>query len=179
MKQLSMIVVAIGFSISAYAQKSVSGKVLEKDTDIPLLGVSILVKGTNNGTTSDFDGNYTIAGVDSNAILEFSYLGYKTQEVSVGNQATVDVSLEVDAQQMDEVVVTALNIQRDKESLGYSISQISADEVNVARENNIMNSLSGKVSGLQITQSNTGVDASSRVLLRFFCHTDFVLSFNV
>lgn len=166
MKQLLMIVVVIGFSISAYAQKTVSGKVLEQDTDIPLLGVSILVKGTINGTTSDFDGNYTIEGVDSNAILEFSYIGYKTQEVSVGDQTTIDVSLEVDAQQMDEVVVTALNIQRDKESLGYSISQVSAEEVNVARENNVMNSLSGKVSGLQITQSNTGVDGSSRVLLR-------------
>lgn len=158
--------VAIGFSISTYAQNSVSGQVLEKDTDIPLLGVSVVVKGTTTGTTTDFDGNYTIANLSNDAVLEFSYIGFKTLEISIAGQSTINVSLEEDGQQLDEVVVTALNIQRDKESLGYSISQVSAEEVNVARENNVMNSLSGKVSGLQITQSNTGVDGSSRVLLR-------------
>lgn len=166
MKKLLLIVLAIGFSISTYAQKSVSGQVLEKDSDIPLLGVSVLVKGSSTGTTTDFDGNYTLGNLNSDAVLEFSYIGYTTLEITVGNQTTVNVSLEVNAQQIDEVVVTALNIQRDKESLGYSISQVSSEEVNVARENNVMNSLSGKVSGLQITQSNTGVDGSSRVLLR-------------
>ena len=166
MKKLLLTLVAIGFSISTFAQKTVSGQVLEQDTNIPLLGVSVLVQGANTGTSTDFDGNYEISGVQENTILIFSYIGYKSLEVAVGTQSTINVSLEVDAQKMDEVVVTALNIQRDKESLGYSISQVSAEEVNVARENNVMNSLSGKVSGLQITQSNTGVDGSSRVLLR-------------
>ncbi|EAR01508.1 SusC/RagA family TonB-linked outer membrane protein [Maribacter sp. HTCC2170] len=166
MKKLFLILVAIGFSISAYAQQTVSGTVLEEGTDIPLLGVSVLVKGTSTGASTDFDGNFSFNRIESNAILVFSYLGYKTQEIQVAGQSTINVSLEVDAQGLDEVVVTALNIQRDKESLGYSISQVSSEEVNVARENNVMNSLSGKVSGLQITQSNTGVDGSSRVLLR-------------
>lgn len=166
MKKLLLMLFAIGFSISSYAQTSVSGQVLEKDTDIPLLGVSVLVKGTTTGTTTDFDGNYTLANLNDDAVLEFSYIGFKTLEISVAGQNTINVSLEEDGQQLDEVVVTALNIQRDKESLGYSISQVSSEEVNVARENNVMNSLSGKVSGLQITQSNTGVDGSSRVLLR-------------
>ncbi len=166
MKKLFLILVAIGFSISTYAQQTVSGTVLEEGTDIPLLGVSVLVKGTSSGASTDFDGNYSISDVDNDATLVFSYLGYKTQEVLVAGQSTINVSLETDAQGLDEVVVTALNIQRDKESLGYSVSQVSSEEVNVARENNVMNSLSGKVSGLQITQSNTGVDGSSRVLLR-------------
>ncbi|MCP4976643.1 MAG: SusC/RagA family TonB-linked outer membrane protein [Maribacter sp.] len=166
MKKLFLILVAIGFSITTYAQQTVSGTVLEEGTDIPLLGVSVLVKGTSSGASTDFDGNYSISDVDNDATLVFSYLGYKTQEVLVAGQSTINVSLETDAQGLDEVVVTALNIQRDKESLGYSISQVSSEEVNVARENNVMNSLSGKVSGLQITQSNTGVDGSSRVLLR-------------
>lgn len=166
MKKLLLIVVAIGFSISTYAQNSISGQVLEKDTNIPLLGVSVLVKGTTTGTTTDFDGNYNLTNVGNDAVLEFSYIGFKTLETPVSGQSTINVSLEEDGQQLDEVVVTALNIQRDKESLGYSVSQVSSDEVNVARENNVMNSLSGKVSGLQITQSNTGVDGSSRVLLR-------------
>lgn len=98
--------------------------------------------------------------------MEFSYIGYKTHEILVGSQTIIDIELEADAVEMDEVVIKALNIQRDKESLGYSVSQVSAAEVNVAKENNVMNSLSGKVSGLQISHGNTGVDGSSRILLR-------------
>jgi len=156
----------IGFSITSIAQKTVSGQVLEKETNMPLIGVTIVVKNSPKGATTDFDGNYIINNVSETDILVFSYLGYKTQELVVGGQSTINVSLETDAQEMDEVVITALNIQRDKESLGYSVSQVSAEEVNVAKENNVMNSLSGKVSGLQITQANTGVDGSSRILLR-------------
>lgn len=166
MNKLILILAIFGTSITAMAQKTISGQVLEKDTNTPLIGVSVLVKGTQKGTTTDFDGNYSLTNIGNNDILEFSYIGYSTKEIPVGNQTTINVLMDINAEQMDEVVVTALNIQRDKESLGYSISQVSSGEVNVARENNIMNSLSGKVSGLQITQSNTGVDGSSRVLLR-------------
>jgi|26BtaG_2_1085354.scaffolds.fasta_scaffold00475_7 TonB-linked SusC/RagA family outer membrane protein len=166
MNKFLLIVMVIGFSITSIAQKTVSGQVLEKETNMPLIGVTIVVKNSPKGATTDFDGNYIINNVSETDILVFSYLGYKTQELVVGGQSTINVSLETDAQEMDEVVITALNIQRDKESLGYSVSQVSAEEVNVAKENNVMNSLSGKVSGLQITQANTGVDGSSRILLR-------------
>ena len=166
MRKTLILAVIIAFSITAQAQKSVAGQVLDASSNQPLLGVSVLVKGTTIGTTTDFDGNYELTDIADNAILEFSYLGFKTLEVPLAGQAVINVSLEEDGQQLDEVVVTALNIQRDKESLGYSISQVSSEQVNVARENNVMNSLSGKVSGLQITQSNTGVDGSSRILLR-------------
>ncbi|MEZ4970980.1 MAG: SusC/RagA family TonB-linked outer membrane protein [Flavobacteriaceae bacterium] len=166
MDKLILILAVFGTIITAKAQKTISGSVLEKDTNMPLIGVSVLVKGTQKGTTTDFDGNYSLTNIGYNDILEFSYIGYSTKEIPVGNQTSIPVFMDINAEQMDEVVVTALNIQRDKESLGYSISQVSPEEVNLARENNIMNSLSGKVSGLQITQSNTGVDGSSRVLLR-------------
>lgn len=166
MKKFYLVIMTVGFSITSWAQKNVSGKVLEKETNLPLIGVTILVKNSNKGTTTDFDGNYEIRNVTESDVLTFSFLGYKTEEVLIGRQSHINLSLEADAQKMDEVVITALNIQRDKESLGYSVSQVSAEEVNVARENNVMNSLSGKVSGLQITQANTGVDGSSRILLR-------------
>lgn len=166
MSKFYLIVIMMGFSITSFAQKSVSGKVLEKETNMPLIGVTIMVKSSTKGTTTDFDGNYEINGVSDTDILVFSYLGYTSEEVLVNGHTTLNVSLEADAQEMEEVVITALNIQRDKESLGYSVSQVSAEEVNVAKENNVMNSLSGKVSGLQITQANTGVDGSSRILLR-------------
>ncbi|MCK0155822.1 SusC/RagA family TonB-linked outer membrane protein [Cellulophaga sp. F20128] len=166
MKKIIILLVAIGFSMTTNAQKTISGKVLEKDTNTPLLGVSVMVKGTNKGASTDFDGNFQLQGVQNEDIIVFSSLGYLTQEVTVDANTNLTVWLEVNAQKMEEVVVTALNIQRDKESLGYSVSQVSSEEVNVARENNVMNSLSGKVSGLQITQNNTGVDGSSRILLR-------------
>ncbi|MGF1557758.1 MAG: SusC/RagA family TonB-linked outer membrane protein [Flavobacteriaceae bacterium] len=166
MKNLIPLVFLMVFSISGIAQKSITGTVLEKDSNTPLLGVSVLVKGTTMGTTTNFDGNYTLNNISEDAVLEFSYIGFKTFAIPVGGQSIINVSLVEDGQQLNEVVVTALNIERDKESLGYSISQVDATEVNVARENNVMNSLNGKVSGLQITQSNTGVDGSSRVVLR-------------
>ncbi|RXJ44655.1 SusC/RagA family TonB-linked outer membrane protein [Gelidibacter gilvus] len=166
MNKFFLIVMVLGFSITSLAQKSVSGQVLEKETNMPLIGVTIMVKNSTKGTTTDFDGNYQMNGITDTDILVFSYLGYKSEDVLVSGQTNINVSLEADAQEMDEVVITALNIQRDKESLGYSVSQVSAEEVNVAKENNVMNSLSGKVSGLQITQANTGVDGSSRILLR-------------
>ncbi|MFS4415223.1 SusC/RagA family TonB-linked outer membrane protein [Maribacter sp. 2307ULW6-5] len=148
------------------AQRSVSGKVSEKGTGTPLLGVSVVVQGTSKGTTTDFDGNYQLNNVPENATLEFSSIGFKTVTAALAGRTVVNLAMEEDSEQLTEVVVTALNIERDKESLGYSISQVDASEVNVARENNVMNSLNGKVTGLQITQSNTGVDGSSRVVLR-------------
>ena len=166
MNKFFLIVMVFGCSITLLAQKTVSGQVLEKDTNMPLIGVSIVVKNSNKGVTTNFDGNYEIKGINDTHVLVFSYLGYKTQEVSVGNQTKINVTLTTDAQEMDEVVITALNIQRDKESLGYSVSQVSSEEVNVAKENNIMSSLSSKVAGLQVSQGNTGVDGSSRILLR-------------
>lgn len=80
MKKLFLILVAIGFSITTYAQQTVSGTVLEEGTDIPLLGVSVLVKGTSSGASTDFDGNYSISDVDNDATLVFSYLGYKPRK---------------------------------------------------------------------------------------------------
>jgi TonB-linked SusC/RagA family outer membrane protein len=166
MNKLLLLIVAIGFSISTYAQKSISGKVVDKTTNEPLPGVSITVKGSSKGMAADFDGNFTIQNIDENAVLVFSFIGYKPQEISVTGQTSLNVLLEEDAEALDEVIVTAFDIQRDKASLGYSVQQLKPEEFAVAQENNIMNSLSGKVSGLQITQGNTGVDGSSRILLR-------------
>ncbi|OIQ38022.1 MAG: hypothetical protein BM563_07050 [Bacteroidetes bacterium MedPE-SWsnd-G1] len=166
MNKLLLTLFAIIFSIASYSQKSVSGQILDQETKDPLPGVSVNVKGTEKGVPADFDGNYVISGIDENTILVFSFLGYKTQEILVGSQSIINVQLEIDAQSLDEVVITALDIERDKASLGYSVQQVEPEEFAVAQENNVMNSLQGKVSGLQITQGNTGVDGSSRILLR-------------
>ena len=145
---------------------TITGKVVEEGTNEPLPGVSIVVVGTTNGVSTDFDGNYTIENVQENSVLSFSFMGFSTQEITVTNQTKLDVTMTADSQVLGEVVVTALNIKRDKASLGYSVSQLDSKELTVAKEANVMNSLSGKVSGLQITKSSTGVGGSTRVLLR-------------
>ncbi|MFT4566072.1 MAG: TonB-linked SusC/RagA family outer membrane protein [Saprospiraceae bacterium] len=166
MKKLILIIILTSISMVSYAQTLISGKVLDKETNMPLIGVSVIIQGTATGTISDIDGSYSLSNVATDAVLQFSYIGYSMSEFTVGNQTIIDVLLEENSELLGEVVVTALNIERDKASLGYSITQVSADKVNVARENNVMNSLLGKVSGLQVTQSNTGIDGSSRILLR-------------
>ncbi|MCL3782682.1 SusC/RagA family TonB-linked outer membrane protein [Prolixibacteraceae bacterium JC049] len=131
-----------------------------------IIGVTIVEKGTTNGVLSRLDGSYEITVSGDDAILSFSFMGFQKQEIPVDGKASINVTLKEDVRALEEVVVSALNIKRNKNSLGYSISQVKSDEVNSAKENNPINSLSGKVSGLQIVQSATGVDGSTRVVLR-------------
>ena len=144
---------------------TVKGTVLSGTDNQPLPGVNILSKGTTNGVMSNIDGTYEIK-VPSNSTLVFSFIGFTQQEISVSGKNIIDVTLDENIQQMGEVVVTALNINRSKSSLGYSVTSIKGESLNQAKENNIINTLSGKVAGLQISKTATGVDGSSRVVLR-------------
>lgn len=149
-------------------QKSavVTGKVTSKNDPRGLPGVTVVVKGTTNGVVTNIDGNFQLQVPDQYTVLSFSFIGFQTQEVPLTGKTNINVELAEDVRSIDEVVITALAIQRDKESLGYSISQVGADEINQAKENNVMNSLAGKVAGLQINTTPSGVDGSTRVVLR-------------
>jgi len=142
----------------------VSGKVIDKD-GVPLPGASVLEKGTVNGTQSDFDGDFTITVTDENSVLVVSYIGFSTKEVAVNGQTEFTITLNEDAADLDEVVVTALGISRDKKGLGYAVQELQGDDINEARESNFVNSLSGKVAGVNITSSGA-VGSSSRVVIR-------------
>ena len=131
-----------------------------------LPGVNVLAKGTFNGVITNTDGTYQIT-VPANTILVFSFIGFIPQEIPVQGKNSIDVTLAENITLMNEVVVTALNINRTKSSLGYSVTSIKGDNLNQAKkENNVINTLSGKVAGLQISKSASGVDGSSRVILR-------------
>ncbi|MDT7830340.1 SusC/RagA family TonB-linked outer membrane protein [Pricia sp. S334] len=145
-------------------QQEVSGKVTDAN-GAPIPGVSVLEKNTTNGTATDFEGNYTIA-TGSNATLVFSALGFGTKEVVVGQSSTIDVSLEEDSQALDEVVVTALGIKQETRKLGYAVAKVDAEEVNVNRSSNFMNSLQGKVAGVNVSALGTGPGGSSKVRIR-------------
>ncbi len=163
---LGFVFLFLAGSLAAYAQQSVSGRVTTSSDGAPLPGVSVIVKGTTTGTSTDSDGRFTITVPDNTAVLVLSFIGFTTQEVPVGNRTNIDVVMTEDTQELGEVVVTAFGLEREKKSLTYTVQDVSAEELSQARELNIVNSLSGKVAGLSITRSGTGVGAGSRVLLR-------------
>jgi TonB-linked SusC/RagA family outer membrane protein len=143
---------------------SVTGKVTDSD-NLPLPAVSIKVSGSTQGTSTDSNGNYTIS-VPSNASLVFSYIGFTTQTVSVQGRTTINVRLESDSKMLEGVVVTALGITKDQKVLSYATQQINTDAFAKAKELNVANSLSGRVAGLNITKTASGLGGTSRVVLR-------------
>jgi TonB-linked SusC/RagA family outer membrane protein len=149
-----------------FSQSVVRGKVISKAESEGLPGVNVIIKGSTTGVITDFNGNYQLNVPSPDAVLQFSFIGFQSTEITVNGQSVIDVVLVEDVQSIDEVVVTALSIERNKQSLGYSVSQVGNEEFSQAKENNVMNSLAGKVSGLQISTTPSGVDGSTRVVLR-------------
>jgi TonB-linked SusC/RagA family outer membrane protein len=144
----------------------VTGKVTSKTETQGLPGVNVIIKGTVTGMITDVNGMYRINVPSSDAVLQFSFIGFQSREIPVNGQSVIDVVMEEDVQSIDEVVVTALSIERNKNSLGYSITQVGSEELTSVKESNPINSLAGKVAGLQISNTPSGVDGSSRVVLR-------------
>lgn len=147
----------------AFAQeKTISGTVAD-DTGLPLPGVNIIIKGTSTGTQSDFDGNYTIEAAVGQTLV-YSYVGFDTQEIAVGASNNMNVTMQAGSV-LDEVVVTALGISREKQSLGYSTQQVSGEDLATVKTSNFTNGLSGKVAGLQIRRNNN-FGGSTNVIIR-------------
>ena len=160
-----LIFVALLFLQGVMAQnKTVSGTVSD-NSGTPLPGVNVIEKGTANGTSTDFDGNYTL-NVSDNAVLSFSYLGFSTQDVVVAGKSVLNISMEEDAEMLEEIVVTALGIKKEKKALGYAVQEIKGGELLESRENNLVNAISGKVSGLQVVRGSNGPASSSKIVLR-------------
>ena len=157
------------FVQSIFAQvKTVSGTVTEKVSGDPLPGVSVLIEGTSTGGVTDFDGNFSIEINDaSGQSLAFSFVGFKTVTVLLtGEDQVVNVTLEEDAESLDEVVVTALGIKRESKALGYSLTEVKGDELSQVKTASAINSLQGRVAGVNISTSSTGASGSSRVIIR-------------
>ncbi len=146
------------------AQQPVKGKVTDKD-QAALVGVNILVKGTTKGTTTDAAGNYSI-NVAKGAVLVFRSLGFETKEITVGDQSTINVSLETSDQTLDEVVVTALGVSKEARKIGYAVTKVDGSLMTQARETNVAYSLAGRVAGLNISGTSGGPGSSARILLR-------------
>ena len=139
---------------------TITGRVISSEDGEGLPGVNVVVKGTTNGTVTDVEGNYRLDVPDQNTILVFSSVGFTTQEIAVGNRSVIDAQLTSDTKTLGEVVVTALGISREKESLGYSVGTVGGDDLNETPQASVLNSMQGKVAGVQISQTY-GVRGSS------------------
>lgn len=151
-----------GFGL-ALAQRTVTGTVTGDGE--ALIGASVAVKGAAGGARTDINGNYTVQVPEGVNTLVFSYTGYTTQEVALGTSNVVDISMKPNTQ-LEEVVVTALGISREQKSLGYAVQQIDGDQLTGARDANIVNSLSGKIAGVNVVGSSGNVGSSSRIVIR-------------
>ncbi|MCE7995420.1 MAG: SusC/RagA family TonB-linked outer membrane protein [Roseivirga sp.] len=159
-----LLLIFIAGDVFAQGQR-ITGKVTGGDDGLGIPSVNVRVKGTSQGTVSDADGNYNIV-VGSDAVLVFSFIGYISQEMAVGNQTTINIVLQPDAVALGEVVVTAFGVEREKKAIGYAMTSVSGEEVSTVKETNVINSLAGKVAGIVVSPGTFGPGSSTRVLLR-------------
>lgn len=150
-------------SSSSVAKVTTTGQVVDAKGE-PLIGVSILEVGTTNGTITDIDGNFTLS-VNEGATLEISYIGYKTQTLPVRAKLG-QIVMKEDTEVLDEVVVTALGIKRSQKALSYNVQEVKGDALTAVKDANFMNSLAGKVAGVQISSGATGAGGAARVVMR-------------
>ena len=161
------LVVFVLSAFNTFAQTTTTtGTITDASDGMTLPGVSVLEKGTTNGVITDFDGNYTIITTKENAVLEFSFLGYQTTEIAVNGQTKINVTLEQGSEALDEIVITALGIEKSTKAIGYSLTQVKGEEMSNIKTTNAINSLQGKVAGVNITTNATGAAGSSRVVIR-------------
>ena len=149
-------------------ERTVTGTVTAEEDGSPLPGVNVVVKGTTSGTVTDVAGRYSVAVPPEGGTLIFSFIGLITQEVEIGDRTTIDVRMTEDIRQLGEVVVTALGVERESRTLGYSVEKLEATEIVQGRNASLLNSLQGKVAGLQVTNSSGAPGSSNKVIVRGF-----------
>lgn len=166
MRKTLLLLLCIGLTLLGHTQnKMISGKVMSPENE-PIPGVNVLVKGSNVGTATKADGTYQISVPSKGGTLVFSFIGYKTMETDIGNQTTINTQLVADLVNLNEVVVTANAIVREKKELGYAVSTVNGSELVKARDPNVLNSMAGRIAGVRISQQSGTVGGSSRVMIR-------------
>src|SRR5690554_2808389 len=164
--QLLILTIMAGGVTTVQAQsRIVTGKVISSDEGVEIPGVNVLLKGSNVGSSTDANGMYSIQVPENNPILVFSFIGYESQEVEVGNRSIIHITLLPEAGQLGEVVVTALGIRREEISLGYSIGRVGGEELNRVVQENVLNGMAGKVAGATIN-STGGTGSSVSMVIR-------------
>ncbi len=168
MKKLSLVLTLVLFAVcTMMAQRTVSGKITDSKGE-PLIGASVLVKGTSTGTVTDVDGSYSLTVPAGGNTLVFSYTGFATQEVTLGASNVMDLVMQESAEQLSEVLVTAIGIQREKKALGYAVTDVKGDDVQQRSEPDPVRAVAGKVPGVQITGGGGAPGQSTKINIRGF-----------
>ncbi len=162
---LTAILIFLGLSIVAQPI-NISGKIYLSEDGSALPGASVMITGTNTGTVSNLDGEYQIEVSGTEAVLEYSFIGCKTQKIVVGNQTVINVYLASADNLVNEIMVTALGIKKEKKALGYSVQEVKGEALETVRDVSVINQLAGKVAGLSVTATTGGPGSSSRIVLR-------------
>ncbi|WP_282038095.1 SusC/RagA family TonB-linked outer membrane protein [Saccharicrinis aurantiacus] len=162
----ALLFILILISGTLMAQKSVNGTIISTEDGSSLPGVNVIIKGTTTGTISDIDGKYVLEVPDGESILQFSFIGYDSQEIQVANQSTINVQLAPSAVALEGVIVTALGIEKKSRGLTYSAQQLDGDALGRAKDANMVNALAGKSAGVIINKSASGVGGSAKVTIR-------------
>ncbi|GJM30801.1 MAG: SusC/RagA family TonB-linked outer membrane protein [Cyclobacteriaceae bacterium] len=165
MKRLALVLVLALFSVSSIlAQRNITGVITDESGE-PLIGASVLAKGTTTGTVTDFDGSFSLNVPEGLNALVISYTGFEAQEITLGASNVVNITLR-EGVTLSEAVVTALGIEREKKALGYSAQEVKGDVLTTGKDANIINSLAGRIAGVNVTSGSGSVGASSRITIR-------------
>lgn len=166
MKYLSLIATLLLFNLQLFSQVPLSGTVTDGESGTFLIGATVSIEGTAVGTITDINGKFTITAPSDTDVILFSFIGYETQRLTIGSQRDFNITLLVDATQLEEVMVTALGIRREKKSLGYSVQDVSGEDLAETNPTNVVSALSGKIAGAQVVTSSGQVGASSTIQIR-------------
>ena len=156
---------AVQPSFAQTGEGTLHGTIVD-EANLPVIGASVVVKGTSKGVTSDINGAFTLAGLTNGEVIETSFIGYDTNEFIYNGQTSIEIVLKEASTMADAVVVTALGIKRSEKALSYNVQQVAADEVTTVKDANFMNALAGKVAGVQITSAANGAGGPTRVVMR-------------
>ena len=171
MKKIAMLIVSLlflGVQLVNAQNKTLTGTVISSEDNLPLPGVNVILKGTTQGTITDFDGKFTLNVPADAEALVFSFMGMQTQEVPIGTTTTFNVTMDPESIGMEEVVVTALGITRAEKTLGYAATTVKSDDIVAARTTNVANALSGRVAGVQVNSTSSDPGSVSNIVIRGF-----------
>ena len=171
MKKIAMLIVCLlflGAQLVSAQNKTLTGTVISSEDNQPLPGANVFVKGTTQGTITDFDGNFTLSVPSDAETLVFSFMGMQTQEVAIGSSTSFNITLDPESIGMEEVVVTAMGITRAEKTLGYAATTVKSDDIVTARTTDVTNALSGRVAGVQVNSTSSDPGSVSNIVIRGF-----------
>lgn len=165
MKKFYFLILSVLFTLPIVAQQTITGTVTSSEDELPVIGVSVVVKGTSYGVSTNLDGVYSLSASKGQTLV-FTYVGMKSQEIKVGDSNVIDVVMESTSEQLEEVVVTAMGVRTEKRKLNYAAQSLSGESITAGQSANFVNSLQGKVAGVNVTSAGGSPNSGSQIIIR-------------